>query len=394
MRTTRQIAVSLLVTVPFLGAAPCAWAQSLGAGLFALLTEQTPPPAGYVRDRAAAEATFATVAALFSVELTSIPMASSSGGFVYRFSPKFGTVERASDSFGPFFSERAVRNGRGQLSFGLAYQLAHFSTLQGADLTSGAFPTNTARFINQLQPFSVDTLSLELDADTVTTFASYGISDRLDVGIALPLTQLHFSGQRVNTFNGQSSLQSAQARSASGLGDLAVNVRYRLTGSTGGGIAVGSDLRFPTGREEDLLGTGKTAWRLLGIGSWEHNRWAAHGNGGFGVGGLSREAFWSAALTFAAGLRVSLVGELMGRRLSELNRVADVYQPHPVLEGVETMRWLPSEGGVYTGYVVTGLKWNPRGNWLVNTHVLTRLTDSGLRARFTPAIGLEYAYGF
>jgi hypothetical protein len=81
-------------------------AQSVGLGLPKLLTDQTPPPAGYVRDVAAADATFATVASLLQVELASVPVASSSGGFVYRFSPTFGTVERASDSFGPFFTDR------------------------------------------------------------------------------------------------------------------------------------------------------------------------------------------------------------------------------------------------------------------------------------------------
>ena len=284
-----QIQVAL-VGFCLLGVTPNARAQSVAAGLSALLTEQTPPPSGFVRDRAAAEATFGTVAGLFTIELTSIPVASSAGGFVYRFSPTLGTVERSSDSFGPFFTERSLRNGRQQFSVGLTYQFANFKTLQGADLTAGTFPTNAARFANQLQPFSVDTLSLDLDVETVTAFASYGVTDRLDVGVVVPITRLHFSGQRVNTFQGTSTLQSAQSGSASGLGDLLVNARYRLTESAGNGIAIGSDLRFPTGEKADLLGTGKAAWRLLGIGSWELAPVTADVNGGFSVGGVSREA--------------------------------------------------------------------------------------------------------
>jgi hypothetical protein len=390
----RRLALVVIAVSSVFGMATPARAQSIGTGLAALLTEQTPPPAGFVRDRAAAEATFGTVAGLFGVELTSIPVTSSSGGFVYRFSPTLGTMERATDSFGPFFTERAVRNGAGQLAVGLTYQFASFETLQGADLTSGTFPTNAARFVNQLQPFSVDTLSLTLDVKTVTAFASYGATDRLDVGVVAPITHLRFSGERVNTFQGLSSLQSRQSGSTSGLGDLAVNARYRLTGRTGSGLAVGSDLRFPTGREEDLLGAGKTAWRLLGIGSWERGRIAADANGGFGLGGVSREQFWAGALTFAASPRVSLVGELMGRRLSGLNRLSDVYQPHPVIAGVETMRWLPTGGGVHTAYLVTGGKFNLHKSWLLNANLLTRLTDTGLRARFTPSIAIDYAREF
>ncbi len=384
----------IVVVAAGVGLPTTARAQSIGAGLSALLTEQTPPPAGFVRDRAAAEATFGTVAGLFGVELTSMPVASSSGGFVYRFSPTLGTMERATDSFGPFFTERAMRNGEGLASVGVTYQFASFESLQGADLTSGTFPTNAARFANQLQPFSVDTLALKLHVKTVTTFVSYGVNDRLDIGGVVPITHLSFSGSRMNTFQGVASLQSAQSGSASGFGDITMNARYRLTGATGSGVAVGTDLRLPTGREQDLLGAGKTAWRFLGIGSWERGRIAADTNGGFGLGGISREQFWAGALTFAASPKLSLVGELMGRRLTGLNRLSDVYQPHPVIAGVETMRWLPTEGGVHTAYLVTGGKFNIQGSWLLNASVLTRLTDTGLRARFTPSIAIDYAREF
>ena len=369
-------------------------AQSVAANLSALLTEQTPPPPGYVRDRAAAEATFGTVAGLFTLELTSVPVASSSGGFVYRFSRTLGTVERSSDSFGPFFTERTLRNGRGHVSLGVTYQFAEFTTLQGADLTAGTFPTNAARFVNQLQPFSVDTLRLELDAQTLTTFVSYGVSDRLDVGVVVPITRLHYSGRRVNTFQGASTLQASGAGSASGLGDVLVNARYTLTGDTVSGIAIGSDWRLQTGRQEDLLGTDEAAWRLLGMASWERAPFAADVNGGFSLGGVTREVFWSGAVTVAATPTVSLVGELMGRRLSDLTHVADVYQPHPVLEGIETMRWLPTEGGLHITYVATGAKINIYGRWLLKASLLTRLTDTGLRAKFTPSIALDYAREF
>jgi hypothetical protein len=387
----RQLAVVALLGVAI--ARPAA-AQSIAAGLSTLLTQQTPPPAGYVRDMTAAAATFATMAGLFKVELASIPVASSSGGFVYRFSPTFGTVERASDSFGPFYSERALRNGRGHLSVGLSYQYASFSTLQGADLTSGTFPTNLARFAGTLEPFSADTLSLSLDEQTVTGFASYGITDRLDIGAAVPVTRLRFSGTRVNTFLGHATLQSAQSGEATGLGDVALNSRFRLLGDAGTGVAVGADLRLPTGRDTDLLGAGKTAWRFLGIASWERGTLAAHANGAVGFGGVSREQSLAGAVTLAATNKLSIVGELIGRRLTQLYTVADVYEPHPVLAGVDTMRWLPDQTGVKTAFLVTGVKWNVAGNWLLNGHVLTRLTDTGLRAHFTPSLSFDRGFGF
>lgn len=393
MRRVGAVFTCLVMTSMVLSGATSAAAQSVAAGLGGLLTEQTPPPQGYERDVAAAQATFATVAGLFTVELTSIPVASSSGGFVYRFNRSLGTVERASDSFGPFFTERVLRNGAGQAALGVAYRYSDFTTLQGASLEPGTFPTNTARFANQLQPFSIDTLALRLEESTVNVFGSYGITNRIDVGAVVPFTRLRYAGTRMNTFNGVSTLQSRRSGTATGLGDVAVNARVRLTGDSGTGVAVGTDVRFPTGRAEDLLGASNEMWRLMGIVSWEHGLVSLHGNTGFGIGGASDEQFWSAAVTVAPSARISLIGEFLGRRLSDLVTVGDVYAPHPVLAGVETMRWLPAERGVHTAFLVTGAKWNVGGPWLLNAHVLTRLTETGLRARVTPSLSLDYAFG-
>jgi hypothetical protein len=242
------------------------------------------------------------------------------------------------------------------------------------------------------QPFSVDTLDLEMESRTTTPFASYGVTDRLAVGVTVPISTVRFSGRRDRTVNGQTALQSSQSGSATGLGDLTVNTRYMLLGTGLRGASVGADIRFPTGRAEDLLGAGEATGRFLGIGTWEEGHLAVNVNGGFGVGGLSREVFWGAATTLAPTPRVTIVGEVMGRWLAELSRVSDVYQPHPLLPGVETMRWLSLDPGIHTTFMVTGAKWNVSGTWLLNTNLLIRLTDAGLRARVTPAVSLDYAF--
>jgi hypothetical protein len=368
-----------------------AHAQSIGSQLSALLTEQR-AISEFVPDVEAANETFATVAGLFGVELATLPVSASSGGFVYRLNRDLGLVERASDGFGPFFTERVLRNSRGQVSVGITYQFARFSSLQGADLREGTFPTNAARVAGSGEPFSVDTLDLEMESRTTTPFATYGVTDRLAVGLTLPISTVRFSGQRERSFNGQTTLQSSQSGSSTGLGDMTVNARYMVLGTGVRGASVGADVRFPTGREEDLLGAGKTTGRFLGIGTWEEGHLAVNVNGGFGLGGLSREVFWGAATTLAPNPRVTIVGEIMGRWLAELSRVSDVYQPHPLLPGVETMRWLSLDPGIHTTFLVTGAKWNVGGSWLLNTNLLIRLTDAGLRARVTPAISLDYAF--
>lgn len=380
----------LLLAIVLATAVPAA-AQPLTGKLTTLLTAQV-PSSTFVPDVPAAEATLDTVARLFSIELTSLPVASSSGGFVYRLNPSLGVVERAAEGFGPFFTERALRNGRGQASVGLSYQFTNFSSLQGADLDAGTFPTNAARISGQTQPFSVDTLSLNLESNTTTAFASYGITDRLAVGGTVPLVSVRFNGTRTRNERGVSTLQSSQSGSSSGLGDITVNARYLVAGDGPRGFALGTDLRMPTGREEDLLGSGKTSARFLAIGSWEEGKLSVNVNGGYGVGGASKQLTWGMATTFAVTPRATLVGELLGSRSEDLSYVQDVYQPHPLMPGVETMRWLDADRGVVTTVIVTGAKWNIVDSWLLYTNVLFRVTDGGLRGRVTPSIAFGYDF--
>jgi len=348
-----------------------------------------PPKGGH---HVAADITRDTVAGLFTVELATLPVSASSGGFVYRLNRDLGLIERASDGFGPFFTERVLRNSRGQLSVGMSYQFARFSSLQGADLRSGTFPTNAARVTGASQPFSVDRLELELDSRTTTPFASYGVTDRFAVGLSVPISTVRFSGRRMRTVNAASALQSSQSGSATGLGDVTVNARYMLAGTGLRGVSVGGDVRFPTGSQQDLLGAGDMAGRVIGIGTWEEGHLGVHLNGGAGVGGISRELFWGAATTVAPTPRVTIVGEVTGRWLAELSHVSDVYQAHATQPGVETMRWLPADPGIHTIFLVAGAKWNLATSWLLNTNLLIRATDAGLRARVTPAISLDYAF--
>jgi hypothetical protein len=55
------------------------------------------------------------------------------------------------------------------------------------------------------------------------------------------------------------------------------------------------------------------------------------------------------------------------------------------------MRWLPTERGVETVFVVAGAKWNVASSWMLNTSVLVRVTNAGLRAVASPGISIDYA---
>ena len=375
-------------------APPAALAQqSMRDVLSFLLTNQAVRTGDIEKDAQATAATRDTISNALLIELATLPISTSAGGFTYLFNSELGTRERASSSFGPFFVERALTSGRNQMSFGATFRYSEFDRLDGNDLRTGTFVTTATQFRDEPRPFDVETVTLRLKTRTVTGFANYGVSDRVDIGVALPIVSMELAGERINTYRGQTIPQAAATATTTGVADMAITARAHLLGGRASGLTAGAEVRLPTGREEDLLGTGKTAIRVLGIGSVEGSRAAAHVNGGYSWGGISREANYSAAVTVTASERFTLVGEFLGRWVEGLGRIGQVTAPHPSSIGVDTIRLLPTTTGVTTGMAVAGFKWNVADRWLLNANVLLPVTDRGLRARIVPAIALDYSFG-
>jgi hypothetical protein len=391
----RKPFLMVIAVTTFMAAAPtnAVAQQSVRDVLSFLLTNQAVRTGDIEKDAEATAATRDTISRALLIELATLPISTSSSGFTYLFNSELGTRERASSSFGPFFVERALTSGRNQMSFGATFRYSQFDRLDGNDLRTGDFVTTATQFRDEPEPFDVETLALRIDTRTVTAFANYGVSDRVDIGAALPIVSMQLSGERINTYRGQTIPQAAATSTTTGVADMAITARAHLLGSRASGLTAGAELRLPTGREEDLLGTGEPAIRLLAIGSLEGSRASAHVNGGYSWGGISREATYSAALTVAASERFTLVGEFLGRWIEGLGQIGQVTAPHPSSAGVDTIRLLPTATGTTTGMAVAGFKWNVGGRWLVNANVLLPVTDRGLRARIVPAIALDYSFG-
>src|SRR5215207_6463198 len=96
--------------------------SSVSEVLSFLVTNQSVATGDFVKDQQAAAATRDTISRFLQVELSALPIGSSTGGFIYRLNRTLGTMERVSDSFGPFFLERAATSGRGQTSVGFTYR--------------------------------------------------------------------------------------------------------------------------------------------------------------------------------------------------------------------------------------------------------------------------------
>jgi hypothetical protein len=394
-----ELRAALLITLCLTCSIPAAAQSSTGGSDLTaeqivrfLVTNRGVQTSNFDQDQEAAAATSDTLTRALLSSLATLPVSTSSSGFTYRLNPTLGTVERASETFGPFFVERAVTAGAGQASFGATVQVASFRSLDGHQLRTGELVTTSNQFVDEPAPFDVETLTLAISATTATIFGNVGVNDRVDVGVAVPLVRLDISGSRTNTYRGQSFPQArAQSRSV-GLADIAVRTKVRLTPDGPSAVAAGAEVRLPTGREEGLLGAGDASVRFVGLASAESGSASVHGNFALGLGGLGREISYGGAVALAASPRVTVVGEAIARRVDGLSRVTFASARHPRIAGVTTTRLLPEPGDQLTAFVVGGVKWNVGDVWLVHANVLLPLTDSGLTARVVPAFAIDYSF--
>lgn len=387
--------VRTIVVVAGLGllhAAPVAAQQTPADVIAFLVTNQSVQTGDFEKDRAAAEATRATIARALQVNLATTPIATSSSGFVYRLDPELGTVSRVSDSFGTFFVERAMTSGQGRASFGVSGTTAGYDQLDGFNLRDGTLTTTANRFVDEAAPFDTEALALKIRTSTLTFFGAYGVTDRLEISGAVPLVQMEIDGSRVNVYRGESFVQASGTASASGMADVAVRAKYRLVTTRTAGFAAAAELRLPTGDEQLLLGAGRAAIRLMGIASMDNGPVGAHANFSVVRGGVSDEIAGSGALTFAATPKVTLAGELLFRRLSDVRQMVAVSAAHPTSAGVMTERLSPGLALSTLSNAVTGVKWNPGGTFVLTGEILWRIGKAGLTAPFTPTIALDYLF--
>ena len=367
--------------------------QSVREVLSFLVTNRSIATGDFVRDEQAAAATSDTIARFLSIELATLPIASSAGGFIYRFDPALGTVVRLSDSFGPFFTERSMTTAKSLASFSINYRTATFDSIDGRKLRDGTLRSTASILRGDTEPFDVETVSLRIRLDSITMASSYGVTDRLEVSAALPIVRLTLQGDRIDTYRGQRFPQATGTATASGVGDAVLRAKFNVLQRGGSGIALATEARLPTGDEEQLLGAGRASVKPRLLASLESARIAVDGDVGYSFRGLARALDYSGALSVVATPRVTLIGELSGRRLEGFGRLIETTEPHPRLLDVDTIRLTGVADTTNRLVAVVGFKWNVAGNWLASANVARPLTKVGLNAHWVPAVTLDYSFG-
>jgi hypothetical protein len=357
------------------------------------------------------------------------PFSAASGGTTFKF--EGGAPVATSTSAGPVFAERGQTLGRGRVLVGLSYNTFHYTSLRGVDLSNinlvfthenvtgprcdsivgqSCDPMGVPTLENDIMPFQ---LSLDINVSVTSFVLTYGVSDRLDVGVAIPLVSTSLVGQSTATiipFGGDSAFHYFAGTptnpvlsasrfvqgSATGLGDVAVRAKLNVHNSDRTSVALLADGRFPTGSEQDLLGAGQFSGRFLAIVSATFASFSPHADVGYlrRVGSYRNDAvlatlgfdhLMSPSVTLAADLIAQMqVGN------SRLVVPGPVTYDQPFKRTVNTSDIPNIRDDLINGSL--GFKWTLREGPTVIANLMVPLNRGGLRTDELYTVGLEYGF--
>jgi hypothetical protein len=361
--------------------------------------------------------------------VANIPIGSTSGGETFRF--EGGVPVRTSTSAGPIFAERAQTLGRGRVLAGISRTGFRFATLRGVDMHNLGltfthqnvdFPGCDAQFGGDCSLLGVPVLendvmnfrlSIDLNVRVTSLYVTYGVTDRFDFGLVVPIVQANFQGEsdaEIEPFGGTSAAHyfagttdnpvltahRQSLGSASGLGDVALRLKLNLRETPNASFAFLVDGRFPTGSEEDLLGSGKFASRAVAIFNSHIGDFSPHVNAGYlhhagtqqndaVLGTVGFDDRMAENVTIAADLVTELqVGD------SKLHLPSPVNYESPFRRTVIPTNIPEIRDDIVNGSF--GFKITPARNTTGVLNALFPLNRGGLRANLVYTFALEYTF--
>ena len=320
-----------------------------------------------------------------------------------------GVPVTTQDSLGPLLAERATTVGEGRLTFGFGYSKQKFDELDGRSLDDIEVtlihqdccvvgPPPIPPPDGQRTGFELDTIMLaidiDLEQDIYAFFGNYGISDRWDVGVVVPVVSVEaralsraevflgeptggsvIGGNPVHSFELDDDVRfSETGGKKTGLGDVLLRSKYQLVSDDDGGpmdVSVLGQVTFPTGDEDDLLGTGETKYRAMLIASKTFGRVTPHANLAYELASSNSKL---ENLTYAVGFDARVTD-----RFTAAVDVLGRHNPHVDEIGNDVVD------------VAFAVKFNPFTNYNapINAFVSVPLNDDGLRSDAIWGVGFD-----
>jgi hypothetical protein len=297
----------------------------------------------------------------------------------YEYDVTSGLPRRVQGSLGPVFTRRASTLGKGRLAFMTAIIHEELDSLDGIDLLDGSL------VLPVVTPFGTGTATVIANTSTTISANSftYGVTDTLDIGIAVPIVHNDASFS-VTTSVGPVSSTVIRANDATGIGDLLIDARWAFYDTRHTSLAAVMEIRAPTGDEEDFLGTG--SWRVFPqlVASFRRDTLGAHVN--FGVqasekSNIKDELRYKAAVDWHVRSFVTLSAEVLGRYILDNDRLK-----------IGSTAAAPKKAGDHQADAVVGAKFAVSDNTLIFGTAILTVDDNGLRSGLTAEAGIEISF--
>jgi len=341
-------------------------------------------------------------------QLGLIPLASPASGIIYSVDPSLGIPTKSTETFGPVLTERGETIGRHKLFAAFTYQRFIFNNFDGVDLKRYPLVFNVCD--QGTGQCGVIATSNRVDAkiNQFSFFGTFGLTDRIDVSIAVPLLDAKLSVAGVGCTICQTQVFSdgtqvvftpaAVAGSATGVGDIVLRGKGLVWKGKRFRLAFGADIRLHTGDEFNFLGTGAIGVKPF-VAASVRGRIAPHVNVGYqwngdsAIGGpvpgvkgkLPNNLFYNGGFDVRVTKKLTLAADFLGERVFSAKRILAV-----------TTAGQPSiaivEGSFNTVKGASGIKINPIGNLLITANVFIRMDHNGLRNQLVPLGGISYTF--
>ncbi|MDX2166953.1 MAG: hypothetical protein SF182_07820 [Deltaproteobacteria bacterium] len=300
---------------------------------------------------------FRDLSAQLSVARSQVPLPSASGAFSFAWDSDLDTFVRFEQSLGSGFAERAQTIGKGRYNVGMSYQRVNFSTLDGDSLgnITSSQPAFSDSYFDGLperdkliygDDILKTSLNLSFSFDLFYLSAAYGLTDDIDVSLALAINHAHMQGSalaetldpkgngglfNVATFSpnqpgrieaGQGAVCSLPFRCArdtfdehaTGTGDLYLRAKWHLVDTKWADLAVAQVLTLPTGNADNFLGFNDPTWTPWFIASKNFGRVSPHVNLGYSFRSSQdvSQAQWIAGSDFLVADWMTVAADFLG----------------------------------------------------------------------------------
>jgi hypothetical protein len=353
----------------------------------------------------------------------SVPLPSASAGVSYVFDPATGNFQREPATFGQVYLDRADTLGARRVNVSFAYQFVELDEIGGQEADDLRDPTPIP-LNGRLGALAFDQLRLEGSVHQFLFALTYGLTEDLDVSVAVPIEYSNlFVGAKVRAAAVSSetmqleraTITPEEAQHPLGVGDLMLRAKYRVLERRDVDVAAGLLLRIPTGTESDLQGLGfleVTPSLLASTRVFEPAPWArlqGHVNAGVGfdtddVG--ASEARWGIGLDWNMTEHVTAAVAFLGqnqfarvappgffdfRRCPNANLVTCA-TTQSVRDGNAPLFGLSGDRPDYYDFSVGGRGAVWRDTVFLFANLVVPLNDGAVRTRPIPLIGVEATF--